>query len=153
MDRYLRQKFHCLRLQLKPTMFKYWITLFTVFVIYTGLVYTFSATRNISETIPDRQVLAGWKTWQANNCQTCHQLYGLGGYLGPDLTNVASDTLKQEKYLTILIKYGTGKMPNFNLTDSEVTNVIAFLKWIDRSGKSRVPAAKVTWSGNYNLDK
>jgi nitric oxide reductase subunit C len=79
-------------------------------------------------------------------------MYGLGGYLGPDLTNLAGDSLKGEKYMYTFIKYGTGRMPNFNLNDSEVNNIVAFLTWVDRSGKNTVPGDKVTWTGNYNLD-
>ena len=73
--------------------------------------------------------------------------------MGPDLTNVVSDTNKNDAYLRTFIKYGTGKMPNFHLEDTEITDVIAMLKWIDKSGKSRVPKERVTWSGNYNLEK
>ena len=101
---------------------------------------------------PDNHVVAGWNTWQQKNCQSCHQVYGLGGYLGPDLTNVASTPGKGEQYMKVFIRYGTGKMPNFHLSDSETDNLVAFLKWIDKSGKSRVPQEKVTWTGNYNLD-
>jgi nitric oxide reductase subunit C len=133
-------------------MFKLWIALFIVFVIYTGLVYNFCDKRDREESIPGKAALAGWDTWQEKNCQSCHQIYGLGGYMGPDLTNVASDSDKDEKYLRTFIKYGTGKMPNFRLNDTEVNNVVAFLRWVDKSGKSKVAMDKVTWSGNYNLD-
>ena len=132
-------------------MFKIWIILFVAFITYTCGVYYY-CDKNTNEKVPDKHVLAGWDTWQKNNCQTCHQLYGLGGFLGPDLTNVASDPAKNEKYLSIFMKYGTGKMPNLNLSDSEVNNLVSFLKWVDKSGKNRVPKEKVTWSGNYNLE-
>ena len=133
-------------------MIKSWIALFIAFVVYTGLVYNYSAKGGAESGLPTKQVLAGWNVWQAKNCHTCHQVYGLGGYLGPDLTNVASDPVKTDQYLKTFIKYGTGKMPNFNLDDSDVNNLVAFLKWVDKSGKSRVPGEKVTWTGNYNLD-
>ncbi len=133
-------------------MVRLWILLFIAFIIYTFFVYNDSGNRNPNDSIPDRQSLAGWKTWQEKNCQSCHQIYGLGGYMGPDLTNVASEPAKGDIYLRTFIKFGTGKMPNFNLNDSEVTNLVAFLKWIDKSGKSRVPKEKVTWSGSYNLE-
>lgn len=90
-------------------------------------------------------------TWQDKNCQSCHQLYGLGGYMGPDLTNTFSANGKGAQYMQSFIKHGTGKMPNFNLTDAEVSNIIAFLAWVDRSGRSKVPASAVHWSGTYHI--
>lgn len=73
--------------------------------------------------------------------------------MGPDLTNVASDSGKNKQYLQTFIKFGTGKMPNFNLSDSEVNNLIAFLHWVDKSGTSKVPKECVTSTGNYNFSK
>ena len=134
-------------------MFRLWIILFLAFASYTLIVYKYCDEKEVAATTPDRQALAGWKTWQQNNCQACHQLYGLGGYMGPDLTNVVSDPTRNSKYLQTFIKYGTGKMPNFNLNDSEINNVIAFLRWVDKSGKSKVPGECVTYTGNYNLSK
>jgi nitric oxide reductase subunit C len=95
--------------------------------------------------------MAGMQTWQEKNCQSCHQLYGLGGYMGPDLTNTASEKGKGPDYMRAFIKSGTSRMPNFHLSDTEVLNVIAFLKWVDRSGRSKVEAADVHWTGSYNL--
>ena len=114
-------------------MFRSWLILFIIFIAYTIMVYSNCDRRNTNDSIPGRQALAGWKTWQAKNCQSCHQIYGLGGYLGPDLTNIASDSTKNEVYIRTFIKYGTGRMPNFYLDDSEVSNLIAFLNWIDKS--------------------
>lgn len=94
---------------------------------------------------PDRHIQAGWQLWQDKNCQSCHQLYGLGGYMGPDLTNVYSD--KGARYMQTFIKYGTGKMPDFHLNDSEIQSLISFLAWIDKSGKSKIPASVVHWWG------
>lgn len=71
--------------------------------------------------------------------------------MGPDLTNTASEKGKGADYMKGFIKYGTGRMPNFNLSDTEVTNIIAFLKWVDESGQSKVPQSAVHWTGTYNL--
>lgn len=131
-------------------MVRIWIALFTVFIGYTFYVYNFCDRQAAGATDP--RVAKGWYTWQQKNCQACHQLYGLGGYLGPDLTNVAADPYKNELYLKTFIRYGTGKMPDFHLNDSEITNLVAFLRWIDKSGKSRIRQDQVTSSGNYNLD-
>jgi len=134
-------------------MYRWWIILFIAFITYSFMVYSYCDKRNTNESIPNKQALAGWKTWQAKNCQSCHQIYGLGGYLGPDLTNVTADPAKNEIYLRTFIKYGTGKMPNFHLDDSEINHLLAFLNWVNKSGKSKVPKENVTWSGNYNLEK
>ena len=131
---------------------KAWLCLFAVFTIYTIAVYSNCDKGAHVTNAPSVQVTAGWHTWQEKNCQSCHQLYGLGGYMGPDLTNVASDTNKNRQYLRTFIKYGTGRMPNFHLEDSEVDNLIAFLIWVDKSGKSEVPKEHVSWTGNYNIE-
>ena len=132
-------------------MFRLWITLFVLFAVYTCFVYSYCDKNSEQNQVPDSKVMAGWKTWQQKNCQSCHQVYGLGGYLGPDLTNIASAPYKSDKYLQTFIKYGNGRMPDFHMSDTEINNLVAFLKWIDKSGMSKVPAGKVTWTGNYNL--
>jgi nitric oxide reductase subunit C len=130
---------------------KTWVILFSSFCIYTVWVYTYCDGAQL--TYPDATITKGWEIWQRKNCQSCHQLYGLGGYMGPDLTNTASDSNKGEKYMFTLIKYGTGRMPDFHLTDTEVENVVAFLSWVDKSGKSKVAEESVHWTGTYIIDK
>jgi nitric oxide reductase subunit C len=120
-----------------------------VFAIYTFLVYRHCDDGN-KEHAPEPSAAAGWKLWQEKNCQSCHQIYGLGGYMGPDLTNTAS--MKDENYLRTYMKYGTGKMPDYRLGDSDITHLVDFLKWVDRSGKSLVSGDKVNNYGSYDLD-
>ena len=57
--------------------------------------------------------------WQKYNCQSCHQLYGLGGYLGPDLTNVYSAKGKGELFIKAFLHAGTKQMPSFDLSKEE----------------------------------
>ena len=78
--------------------------------------------------------LTGEKLWQENNCTSCHQLYGLGGYLGPDLTNVASKPGKTELYLQSFLDGGVGAMPKFNFSVEEKNALIAFLRHVDSTG-------------------
>ncbi|MBW7912157.1 MAG: cytochrome c [Taibaiella sp.] len=130
-----------------------WGILFTSFCLYTGWVYLYcdeeaKTTENIHPAVTE-----GWNLWQQNNCQSCHQLYGLGGYMGPDLTNIARDSTKGKPYMYTFIKHGTGRMPAFNMTDDEVYRIIDFLEWVDKSGVSQVPAEAVHWSGTYIIDK
>jgi len=127
-----------------------WGTLFTAFCLYTGWVYLYC-----DESHPvahhDPSVSKGWQLWQQKNCQSCHQLYGLGGYMGPDLTNIARDSSKGEQYMYTFIKYGSGRMPAFGLTDEEVSHLVSFLSWVDKSGLARVPEDAVHWSGTYTI--
>lgn len=76
--------------------------------------------------------------FQKNNCISCHQIFGLGGYMGPDLTNVISAPGKGELYAKSFIKNGTQRMPNFNFTDEEADALIAYLKQVDAAGISPV---------------
>ena len=71
--------------------------------------------------------------YQKHNCTSCHQLYGLGGYLGPELTTVISPDGKGELYAKAFIKYGTQKMPDFHLNDEEVNDLLEYLKCVDGS--------------------
>jgi nitric oxide reductase subunit C len=71
--------------------------------------------------------------------------------MGPDLTNIISDSAKGVSYAKAFIQNGTAKMPDFKLTNSEVDNIVRFLAWVDKSGHSRIAADKVNWNGNYNL--
>lgn len=127
--------------------------IFLLFVlVYLGYSFTvYYYCDKVSEK-PPADALAGFGIWQSRNCQGCHQLYGLGGYMGPDLTNLMSDPLKGEAYAFALMKGGTARMPNFKLSDEEIKKTISFLNWVNQSGKSFVPADKVTWYGNYNLE-
>lgn len=125
------------------------VLLVLTYCCYSMLIYAYSAK---SEEKPNSIALAGFAIWQSKNCQACHQLYGLGGYLGPDLTNIISDSTKGALYAASFIRTGTDKMPNFNFTDPEVDKLIAFLSWVDKSGKTIVPQTNVTWVGNYKLE-
>lgn len=78
----------------------------------------------------------GRSIWQNKNCQSCHQIYGLGGYLGPDLTNEYSKLNGNEAALKHFFKGGIKQMPRFELTAQEEAALIYFLKEIDKSGSA-----------------
>ena len=89
----------------------------------------------------------GRLVWQRYNCQSCHQLYGLGGYLGPDLNNLTSSPGKDENYLRAMILSGSDQMPSFKLNDEEMKLLIQFLYDVDKSGDGRNFTFDVNWDG------
>lgn len=102
------------------------------FIIYNYFVYS-SGTENPSPKLTE-EAIKGQDLWQKNNCWSCHQLYGLGGYLGPDLTNIMSNPLKGEHYIKEFINSGVKSMPKYNFTDEEKNQIISFLRAVDQTG-------------------
>lgn len=77
----------------------------------------------------------GRRIWHSRNCQSCHQFYGFGGFLGPDLTNGASRFGPQR--LERLLTEGSGVMPAFDLSHDEAAAVYEFLKAMDTTGQGQ----------------
>ncbi|MDH3734407.1 MAG: c-type cytochrome [Gemmatimonadota bacterium] len=95
------------------------------FVVQSSLVYSDERHEPLSE-----EALAGRALWHRHACQTCHQFYGQGGFLGPDLTNAASRV--DSTRLASLLKVGSGQMPALALADAEIAELSAFLGAMDR---------------------
>ena len=101
------------------------------YLIYSFTLYT---SLPVKQCIVDKRAENGKLVWQKYNCNACHQLYGLGGYLGPDLTNVYSK--RSEAFIKAFLKNGTTAMPNFNINDYEMDCLLKYFNTIDNSGKS-----------------
>jgi len=86
----------------------------------------------------------GRLVWQKYNCHVCHQLYGLGGFLGPDLTNVSE---KGFYYLDAFLKNGASSMPSIELTEEETKQLFEFLKATNASGSSNPKDYRKLWNG------
>jgi nitric oxide reductase subunit C len=121
------------------------LSLITVFTIYNTFIYTSDNTVTLSE-----KALKGENLWLQNNCNSCHQIYGLGGYLGPDLTNEYS-RVSNENYLKAMFNSSVKTMPQFHFNESEKEEMIQFLKEIDQTGYSPNRAAKIESNGWVTL--
>ena len=109
------------------------ISIFIIFFcIYNVLVYT-SQDRKQPIKLSSK-ASQGQQLWQNNNCWSCHQIYGLGGYLGPDLTNIYSSPKKGENYIKVFLNSGLKAMPKFNFSEKEKDALVAYLKYIDSTG-------------------
>lgn len=121
------------------------IFLVSFFGLYNYIIYTKD---NSKYTIVlSKNALEGQTLWQDNNCFSCHQLYGLGGYLGPDLTNVFSTKGKGPKLIKVVLNSGIKTMPQFNFTGAEKEALITFLKEVDQSGYYPNHNAKIEPNG------
>jgi len=87
----------------------------------------------------------GKKLWQEKNCNSCHQIYGLGGYLGPDLTNVYSQ--RSEAFIKVFLQTGTNIMPAFNLNEEQMNQLMAYFKSIDSTGIASPAKLKPNYDG------
>ncbi|MBI2359888.1 MAG: cytochrome c [Deltaproteobacteria bacterium] len=108
----------------------------TLISLVLFLALTFDTHRQIQTlTHADQlseQVVAGKQVWHKYNCNDCHTILGFGSYYGPDMTRVywrrGSEGIKAvirspEKFTT------WRKMPRLPVTDEELEELVAFLRW------------------------
>ncbi len=112
------------------------------FLCYSFYLYTSLPVKRITQ---DREAAAGKLSWQKYNCNACHQVYGLGGYLGPDLTNVYS--VRGPAYIEAFLKNGTSIMPDFHLKQGEIKNLLGFFRQLNASGKSDPKTFMLSYEG------
>lgn len=123
------------------------LTMLFSFLVYSAHLYLNPPAQ---EKELDEISLEGKKIWQEKNCQSCHQFYGLGGYLGPDLTNIHRRRTPEQTMA--FLKHGTEIMPDFKMSNDEVQAVMAFLQAMDASGIADPKGFKPTWYGNIKTN-
>lgn len=122
----------------------------SVFFFLLLLALTFDtqgvlAERDHRENITPEIVL-GKKVWEDNDCIGCHTLLGEGAYFAPELGNVytrfgnSTDAIKG--FIMSRPKDGIPgrrSMPQFNLSDEELSAVAEFLKWTSEVNTANWP--------------
>ncbi len=81
------------------------------------------------------QVVAGKKVFEKYNCNDCHTILGFGAYYAPDLTRVVqrigADGIRYRvMYPEKAFANSWRKMPRKEISDREVTDLIAFFQWV-----------------------
>lgn len=123
----------------------------SVFMIYNIILYTQKTSYSSVATMSDKAIL-GEELWQENNCTACHQLYGLGGYLGPDLTNIISNPMKGKIYVKSFLNSGVKSMPKFKFSEDEKESIVQFLEHVDNSGYYPNRNAEIRTSGWVSIE-
>ncbi len=106
--------------------------LIATFALYNYIVYHTDGYVKVEAMSP--MAVEGQELFQRNRCWSCHQLYGLGGYLGPDLTNVYSDEKKGPLYIKAFLNSGVKSMPQFTFNEAEKEALVEYLKHVDQTG-------------------
>jgi nitric oxide reductase subunit C len=79
------------------------------------------------------EVVRGKHIWEVNNCIGCHTLLGEGAYFAPELGNVykrrGPDFIKGWMKAMPTGAPGRRQMPQFNLNEQQLTDLVAFLKY------------------------
>jgi nitric oxide reductase subunit C len=102
------------------------------YACYSLVVYTKGTAGTFTPTAETQQAVSlGKQLYQQYNCSACHQVYGLGGYLGPELTTAYSDKNRGEAYMRAMLQVGGSRMPNFHFTTQQIDALIAYLKYVD----------------------
>ena len=118
------------------------IAIFSLF--YSFYIYT-DGTEAPHIELMDEEGRYGQVLYQEYNCTACHQFYGLGGYMGPDLTNVISN--RGEAVARIFLSAGSIGMPNFGFNEDQVSALIAYLKFVDKTGTYPPKIYEMEWYG------
>jgi len=125
------------------------LVLVSIFLIYNCNIYTSTSHYGTVRFSPE--AMKGERLWLKNNCNACHQLYGLGGYLGPDLTNICSTQGKPDEYIKAMMLSSLDPMPQFNFTEEEQNQLLQFLKEVDKTGYFPNKQANIELSGWVKL--
>ena len=111
----------------------------SVFFFLLFLTLTFDTTRELpkrdhhKQQSPTPEVIRGKHIWEVNNCIGCHTLLGEGAYFAPELGNVYKR--RGGEFIKVWMKAmptgtpGRRQMPQFNLSEQELDDMVAFLKW------------------------
>lgn len=129
------------------------VVLTGIFLGQTWMVYVDAAGRQLPPLSP--QAMRGRMLWHRHNCQSCHQLYGFGGFLGPDLTNLAQrlqshaadaggearvevNRMALVGRLDTVLTTGSERMPAFHLAPPEREDLAAFFEELSRTGTGQI---------------
>ena len=80
------------------------------------------------------EVVRGKHIWDSNNCMGCHTILGEGAYYAPELTRVVER--RGAEWIAIFMRDpeamfpGQRRMVQYDFSDEQIEDVIAFLAWI-----------------------
>ena len=135
-----------------------WGSTIAAAVLFLGLTLDshrqFPELTNAENITPE--VTHGKDVWHKYNCINCHTLFGEGAYYAPDLTKITQH--RGEAYLQAYMRdpaafYDEQRhrrlMPQQNLSDEEITNLIIFLDWVANVDNQGWPPRPILVTGGF----
>lgn len=124
------------------------------------LALTLDSHRQFDELTHSENITAavshGKDVWHKYNCINCHTLLGEGAYYAPDLTKITQH--RGEAYLQAYMRdpaqfYDENKhrrlMPKQDLSEQEITDLIAFLDWVSKIDNQGWPPRPILVTGSF----
>jgi len=119
----------------------------TIFFSVIFIVLTVDTVRQIPERqnsdLMTESVVRGKMIWDSKNCMGCHTILGEGAYYAPELTRVVER--RGADWIRLFIRDpqamypGKRRMVQYDFTEEEITDVIAFLDWIGKIDTNGFP--------------
>lgn len=115
------------------------------FLLLIGLTYdTMRALPKYDNSVNlTDSVVRGKHIWETRNCVGCHTLMGEGAYFAPELGNVY--VRRGPEFIKVWMKNqptgapGRRQMPNFNLSDEQLDDLVGFLKYASEIDTAKWP--------------
>jgi nitric oxide reductase subunit C len=114
-------------------------------LLFIGLIFNTEGhipkRSNAAEITP--AVTRGKVIWETRNCIGCHTLLGEGAYYAPELGNVikrrGGDFVKTWIKSMPTNAPGRRQMPQFNLTEQQLDDLVKFLEWTGKVDTEKWP--------------
>ncbi len=119
----------------------FFLVLFVALTVHSHLYIVNTSTDSEGLT---EGVERGKRVWEEHSCINCHTILGEGAYFAPEVGNVwvryggrddpegARETLKAWMQSQPSGVEGRRQMPNFNLSDQELDDLVDFFEWVSR---------------------
>ncbi|MGE5547313.1 MAG: c-type cytochrome [Solirubrobacterales bacterium] len=127
---------------------------FVTFVLLTAHSHYYMVTSSTDAAGLTESVARGKRVWERNSCINCHTILGEGAYFAPELGNAwvryggREDPQGAREALIAWIRsqpsgvQGRRQMPQFNLTDQELNDLVDFFEWTSRINTQGWPPNK-----------
>lgn len=119
----------------------------SLFFFLLFIALTFDTNQRLPKTdnsaVINPAIVHGKKIWETNNCIGCHTLLGEGAYFAPELGNVYKR--RGPDFIKAWIKGqptgvpGRRQMPQFNLSDEELNDLVEFFKYTSEINTNNWP--------------